>query len=66
MQPGSAGMPVDDFGAPSLNARANRVAAAEKAGDTAAQDILKAPLGSTAAAGLEWIQAQRNATHSVQ
>ena len=66
MAPGAPGMPVDDFGAPSLNARANRVAAAEKAGDTAAQDILKAPLGSTAAAGLAWIQAQRNATHSVQ
>ena len=66
MQPGSAGMPVDDYGTPSLNARQNHIAAAEKAGHTMEKSILERPLGSTAADGLAWIQAQRNASHSVQ
>lgn len=66
MQPGTPGMPVDDYGTPSLNARQNRIDAADKAGHTLEKSILERPLGSTAADGLAWIQAQRNASHSVQ
>jgi hypothetical protein len=62
MQSGSPGMPVDNGGAaPSMDARGNRVAMAEKSGDVKAAEILKMPLGSSAAAGLEWLQQQRSA-----